>query len=79
VLDPATYPDIYNDMYVKRYAEQLIKMQWGNNLKKFEGVQLPGGVTLNGQKIFDEAVEEIEKIRQEVQDSFQLPVDFFTG
>ena len=79
VLDPSTYPDIYNDMYVKRYAEQLIKMQWGNNLKKFEGVQLPGGVTLNGQKIFDEAVEEIEKIRQEVQDSFQLPVDFFTG
>lgn len=79
VLNPVDYPDIYNDMYVKRYAEQLIKMQWGNNLKKFEGVQLPGGVTLNGQKIFDEAVEEIEKIRQEVQDSFQLPVDFFTG
>ncbi len=79
VLDPNTFPDIYNDLYVKRYAEQLIKMQWGNNLKKFEGVQLPGGVVLNGQKIFDEAVEEIEKIRAEVQDSFQLPVDFFTG
>ena len=79
VLDPNTYPAIYNDMYLKRYAEQLIKMQWGNNLKKFEGVQLPGGVTLNGQTIFNEAMDQIQVIRDEVDSRYQLPVDFFTG
>lgn len=79
VLDPETYPDIYNDIYLKRYATALIKMQWGNNLKKFDGVQLPGGVTLNGQKIYDEAFEEAEAVRQEVDSRYQLPVDFFTG
>lgn len=79
VLDPETYPDIYNDIYLKRYATALIKMQWGNNLKKFEGVQLPGGVTLNGQRIYDEAFEEAEAVRQEVDSRYQLPVDFFTG
>jgi hypothetical protein len=79
ILDPDTFPDVYNDMFLKRYATALLKKQWGNNLKKFEGVQLPGGVTLNGQKIYDEAVEEIREIRQEIDDRYQLPVDFFTG
>lgn len=79
ILDPATYADVYNDMFLKRYATALIKKQWGDNLKKFEGVQLPGGVTLNGQKIFDEAVLEIQQIEQEMQSRFELPVDFFVG
>jgi hypothetical protein len=78
-LDPDSYTDVYNDGYLKRYATALIKRQWGVNLKKFEGVQLPGGVTMNGQKIFDEAMEEITILRQEVQNTYQLPVDFFTG
>jgi len=79
MLDPDTYTDVYNDAYLKRYTTALIKRQWGINLKKFEGVQLPGGVTLNGQKIFDEAMDEITILKQEVQDTYQLPVDFFTG
>ena len=79
ILDPATYAEVYNDMFLKRYATALIKKQWGENLKKFEGVQLPGGVTLNGQKIFDEAVSEIQQIEQEMQSRFELPVDFFVG
>lgn len=79
VLDPDTYTDVYNDMFLKRYATALIKRQWGQNMKKFDGVQLPGGVTLNGQKIYDEAVEELAEIRQEVDSRYQLPVDFFTG
>jgi len=79
VIDPNTYPDVYNDSFLKRYAYALIKMQWGNNLKKFEGVQLPGGVTLNGQKVFDEAMEEIEALRQEADSRYTLPCDFFTG
>lgn len=79
VLDPNTYPDIYNDSFLKRYAEALIKMQWGNNLKKFEGVQLPGGVTLNGQRIYEEALETIQSLKDEADNRYQLPVDFFTG
>jgi len=78
-LDPDTYTDVYNDGFLKRYATALIKRQWGVNLKKFEGVQLPGGVTLNGQKIFDEAMEEIKELREEAQSTYQLPTDFFTG
>ncbi len=54
-------------------------MQWGNNLKKFEGVQLPGGVTLNGQTIFNEAMEEIEALKQEADSRYTLPTDFFVG
>ena len=78
-LDPDTYTDVYNDGFLKRYTTALIKRQWGINLKKFEGVQLPGGVTLNGQKIFDEAMEEIKELREEVKSTYELPVDFFTG
>jgi hypothetical protein len=79
ILDPDEFPDVYNDMFLKRYATALIKRQWGENLKKFSGVQLPGGVILNGQQIFDEAIQEIQKIEDEVQSRFELPVDFFTG
>jgi hypothetical protein len=79
MLDPDTFTDVYNDGYLKRYTTALIKRQWGINLKKFEGVQLPGGVTLNGQKIFDEAMEEIKELKDEVRSTYELPVDFFTG
>ncbi len=79
ILDPDTFNDVYNDYFLKTYATALIKRQWGNNLKKFEGVQLPGGVTLNGQKIFDEAVEELKELKLEVQNTYQQPIDFFTG
>ena len=78
-LDPDTYTDVYGDSFLKNYTTALIKRQWGNNLKKFEGVQLPGGVILNGQKIFDEAMEEIALLKEELNDTYQLPIDFFTG
>ena len=77
ILDPATYTEIYNDMFLKRYATALIKRQWGENLKKFEGVQLPGGITLNGKTIYDEAVEEITKIEEEMNLKYELPPDGF--
>ena len=54
-LDPTTYTDVFNDIYLKRYTTALIKRQWGANLSKFEGVQMLGGVTLNGAKLFEEA------------------------
>jgi len=79
LLDPDEYTLVYDDYFLKRYATALIKRQWGINLKKFEGVQLPGGVTLNGQKIFEEAQEELTALRQTAQDTYQLPIDFFTG
>ena len=66
ILDPDTYTEVYDDMFLKQYATTLIKRQWGENLKKFEGVQLPGGVTLNGKTIYDEAVEEINKIEEQM-------------
>lgn len=79
ILDPDTFTDVYNDGWLKKYATALMKKQWGINLKKFEGVQLPGGVTLNGQKIYDEAVEEIEQLEEKAQSTWQLPVDMFVG
>lgn len=79
ILDPTEFTKVYNDGWLKRYAIALMKLQWGTNLKKFEGVQLPGGVTLNGQKIYDEAYEEVEKLKDEAQSTWQLPVDFFVG
>jgi len=79
ILDPNSFTDVYNDMFLKEYATALLKRQWGINLKKFEGVQLPGGVTLNGQKIYDEAIEEIKQLRIDADLRYQLPVEFFTG
>lgn len=79
ILDPNTYNDVYNDMMLKKYAVALIKRQWGENLKKFEGVQLPGGVTLNGQKIYDEAMDEIEKVEAEMRLTWEEPVGFLVG
>ena len=79
VLDPETYTEIYNDRLLKRYTTALIKRAWGANLSKFEGIQLPGGVQFNGQRILEEAMSGIEKIEEEVQDKYELPPDFMMG
>jgi hypothetical protein len=78
-IDPDDYTDIYNDMFLKKYATALIKRQWGINLKKFEGIQLPGGVTMNGQIIYQEAIEEIKQLEDEMEAKYEKPVDFFVG
>ncbi len=79
VIDPDTYTDVWNDRWLKRYATALIKKQWGENLTKYEGVQLPGGITFNGSRILDEANQEIEKLEQEMSLSYELPVDIMVG
>ena len=79
ILDPETYRDVYNDMFLKRYCTALIKRQWGENLKKFNGVQLPGGVSINADQIYQDALTEITQIELEMQSRFELPVDFFAG
>ena len=78
-LDPTTYTEVYNDMFLKKYATALIKQQWGSNLKKFTGVTLPGGITLDGQTIFSEATEEITKIEEEMNMKYELPPDGIIG
>jgi hypothetical protein len=79
ILDPSTYTQVYDDMFLKRYSTALIKRQWGENMKKFGGIQLPGGVILNGKEIYDEAVEEIATIENEMQLKSELPIDFMVG
>lgn len=79
IVDPSAYSDVYNDMFLKQYATALIKQQWGANLIKFEGMQLPGGVSLNGRQIFDDATTELQTIREQMQLNYETPVDFFVG
>ena len=71
-LDPTIYTDVYNDIYLKRYATALIKKQWGANLSKFNGVTMLGGVSLNGQQIFSEALQDIQKLEEEIRSTFEL-------
>ena len=78
-LDPTTYTDIFNDIYLKRYTTALIKRQWGANLSKFEGVQMLGGVTLNGAKLFEEAQQDIEKLEEQIQLAYELPPNYMIG
>ena len=79
IINPEVYSEVYNDMFLKRYATSLIKRQWGDNMKKFQGMKLPGGVEMNGQQIYDESMEEIRQIETEMQSRYELPVDFMVG
>jgi hypothetical protein len=78
-IDPDVYTDMYNDRWLQRYCTALIKKQWGENLKKFEGMSMPGGVSFNGQKIWDEAKEEIDAMEEEMISSYSLPVTDMLG
>ena len=78
-IDPASYTDIFDDIYLKRYATALIKRQWGANLSKFNGVTMLGGVTMNGGEIYSQAQEEIEKLEEQIQLSFETPIDYMVG
>ena len=71
-LDPTEFTDIFNDIYLKRYVTALFKKQWGANLSKFNGVTMLGGVQLNGQQIYTEALADIEKLEQEIRSTYEL-------
>ena len=71
-LDPDTYTDVWNDIFLKRYVVSLFKKQWGTNLSKFNGVTMIGNVTLNGTQIYQEALQEIEKLEQEIRSTYEL-------
>jgi len=74
VLDPNDYPKVYNDRWVKKYFTALLKKQWGQNLIKFQGVKLPGGVELNGRQIYDDGVAELDRLEEKMANEFELPV-----
>lgn len=77
-LDPATAPRMYNESWLKHYTTALIKKQWASNLKKFSGMSLPGGVTIDGDKLYQEAKDEIEKLEQDMI-SKSAPLEFMMG
>jgi len=79
ITDPAAFADVYGDMFLKKYVTVLFKRQWGQNLIKFEGMQLPGGVTLNGRQLYDDAITEIDKLEEQMSLTYELPLDFMTG
>ena len=79
IVDPGTYADVYNDMHLKKYLTALIKRQWGANMMKFDGFQLPGGITMNGRQMFDDAIEEIKELEEEVKLAWMTPDNFIMG
>ena len=72
-LNPADYGRVYNDSFLKKYTVALMKRQWGQNLLKFQGVKLPGGVELNGRQIYDDAEKDLEIIREQMSNMYELP------
>ena len=78
-LDPTTFTGVYNDSFLKLYLTALIKRQWGQNLIKFRGVKLPGGIELNGREIFDDAEKDIESIKSRMAAEYELPPYDFIG
>ena len=73
LLNPNDFTRVWNDSFLKRYVTQLIKRQWGQNLMKFQGVKLPGGVELNGRQIYDDAQKELDSIREVMSNTYELP------
>ena len=79
IIDGNTHTAVWNDLWLKEYVTALIKHQWGSNLIKFEGMQMPGGVTLNGRQIYEDALQEIERLKERIRLEHELPADFFVG
>ena len=73
ILDPDDFTKVYNDQFLKRYFTALCKKQWGQNLIKFQGVQLPGGIQLNGRQIYDDGVAELAEIRSKMSSDYEMP------
>ena len=73
MLDPNDFPKVYNDRFIKRYFTALLKKQWGQNMMKFQGVKLPGGVELNGRQMYEDGVAEIQAIEEKMNNEFELP------
>jgi hypothetical protein len=79
ILDPNIYTEIYNDWLLKKYCTAIIKFQWGQNLSKYSGVALPGGVTMDASSIISEARQEMQQIEEQIQSKYELPPEFMVG
>ena len=79
IIDGNSFSAIWNDRWLKEYTTALIKRQWGQNLIKFEGMQLPGGVTINGRQLYEDAIQDIERLKEELRLEHEFPADFFVG
>jgi len=79
ILDPNSFTEVYNDSFLKIYLTSLIKRQWGQNLIKFRGVKLPGGIELNGRELYEDAEKELESLRQRMATEYELPPYDFIG
>jgi len=78
-LDGTTFTDIFDDIFLKKYLIQLVKRQWGSNLIKFQGVAMLGGVQMNGEQIYTQSLEEIQKLEDQIQLSYELPPNYMVG
>ena len=78
-INDSDYTSIWNDLWLKEYTTALFKRQWGQNLIKFEGMTLPGGVTLNGRQIYDDATQDVDRLRERIRLEHEMPADFFIG
>lgn len=78
-LDPTNFSKVWNDSFLKKYLTALIKKQWGQNLIKFQGVKLPGGIELNGRQIYEDAIRELEEIKSVMTTEYELPPYDFIG
>ena len=78
-LDGSTFTDVFDDIFLKKYLIQLIKRQWGQNLSKFQGVAMLDGVQMNGEQIYSQAQEEINKLEEQIQLSYELPPNYMMG
>jgi hypothetical protein len=79
IVDPEVYNGVFNDNWLKKYATALIKQQWGSNLTKYANYTLPGGLIVNGEKIYNDATEEIEKLEVELRDTYEEPIPMLVG
>ena len=73
LLDPSSYPRVWNDSFLKPYTTALIKRQWGQNMSKFQGVKLPGGIELNGMEMYEQAEKELQRIREMMSNTYEIP------
>jgi hypothetical protein len=79
IIDPNTWSSVWNNKWLKEYTVALFKRQWALNIKKFENVQLPGGVTLNATEMYTNAMEDIRQLKDDLRLEHELPIDFFSG
>jgi len=78
-IDPNEFPEVYNDILLKKYVVASFKQQWGQNLSKYQNVTLPGGLSYNGAEIYQQASDEMDKIEESLSNKYELPPDFFVG